>query len=131
MAANSYTGEQYGVGDDYTLRGYVQSISGTGSIAIVTIQTSAGDLFTVQAGQVSAPQTEGPAMSRDGKKFSVGDPVTVPCTVVSISGAGQSAQVTSKVVSQAPVGAKTTAPPTVTVTTITHTAAVAVVAKKH
>lgn len=130
MSANSITGEIYDVGDDYTITGYVQSINGTGSTAILTVQTRIGDIFSVIAGQVSAPQTEGPALSRDGKKFSVGDSVTVPCTVISITGMGPQAQVTSAVVSQAPVGAKP-ATPTVTTTTIKHTAGVAVVKKKH
>jgi hypothetical protein len=131
MSGNAYTQEQYNVGDEYTLRGFVTAISGTGALATVTVETALGDIVSLPAKQCHAPQTEGPAMSADGKHFSVGDAVNISATVVSITGTGASAQVTSSVVTSAPVGANTAAAaPAVTATTITHTAVVAVVKKK-
>src|SRR5260370_36103916 len=88
-------GNVINVGDEITALGTVTAISGTGSKALVTVSTQAGDTITAQANDCYAPQTDGPAISHAGKGFSVGDQVSIMGFVTAISGSGKTAKLTT------------------------------------
>jgi hypothetical protein len=115
--ATGKQGNTISVGSEVTMTGTVQSISGTGSRATVTVITDAGDTVVAQANDCYAPQTEGPAVSICGKHFSVGDKVTVMGVVTAVVGTGSTATLTTTLKSSS--------------TSVTHTASTAATPKKN
>ncbi len=95
MAALSAAGKVVGVDDTVTILGSATSISGNGPKALVTVTTAnGGGSFVAQAQDVAAPQTSGPALSRNGKNFDVGAQVTVIGTATAVAGVNGQAQLT-------------------------------------
>ena len=95
MAGSGVAGNSVSVGDQITILGEVTAISGTGPNATVTVRTLVGDTITVKAKDCYAPQTDGPAISKSGKGFSVGAQVSIAADVTAVTGTGKSAVVTS------------------------------------
>jgi len=96
MAGVSATGSKVDVGDSVSVIGEVVSISGTGPTATLTIRCVDGTTTTAQARDCFAPQGIGAAISENGKPFGLGSPVTLKCTVSSVSGSGSNAVLTVK-----------------------------------
>ena len=95
MAGTSAAGKVVDSGDQVTIIGAAIAISGTGPKALVTVQNSnGGGSFIAQAQDMASPQTTGPALSRNGKNFDVGSPVTVIGTATAVSGSGGQAVLT-------------------------------------
>jgi hypothetical protein len=115
--ANGIHGNIISIGSEVTMSGTVQSISGTGSKAMVTTITDAGDTVVAQANDCYAPQTEGPAISICGKHFSVGDRITIMGVVTAITGTGSAATLTTSLKSSS--------------TSVMHTASTARTPKKN
>ena len=95
MAATSASGKEVQVGDQVSIMGTATAISGVGPQAVITVVTTMGETLSVVGNDCSSPETEGPALNRFGKHFSVGDRVSIPGTVQSITGSGSGAQVTT------------------------------------
>lgn len=100
MALNppvNINGKVVNVFDRVTVLGTVVSVSGTGSLAIVTVQSPLmPNTYTVQANDMSAVQN-GPnsAVSKNGKQFgTIYDQVSVQGVVTAISGQGNTALLT-------------------------------------
>ena len=99
MATGTNTnGKTINVGDRVSILGTVVSISGTGSLATVTVQPPLStSTFTGKANDMNAVQTDpaSAAKSISGKAFgNAGDQVSVLGVVTAISGSGQSALLT-------------------------------------
>ena len=132
--ANAHNGNVVLAGDDVTVLGSVTAISGSGQSASVTVKDRSGLSFVVPAGDCSAPQSVGVAISRNGKPFGVGSDVTIPAVILSVVESGQTSQAVAKTYSSlvtagspAPAGSLV-ASPTVT---IVHTTISAASPKKH
>ena len=97
--AQSASGKQILAGDEVTILGYATAISGTGPKASVTVADNTGNSFVVLASDCAGPQSEGPAMGRFGKKFSVGDSVAIPGQAQSVGAGVGISQITTKVTS--------------------------------
>ena len=111
MAAFSQDGKVINVNDQVSIVGNVVSVSGTGSLAIVTVETAlTPSTFNAQANDMNAVQTEGVAKSISGKAFGFAeDQVSVLGRVSAISGSGNTAALsvvlkTSGVTVTAPAG---------------------------
>ena len=107
----SYEGSAVNVGSQVSVMGTVFSTSGSGaSTQQVLVQEQFGvykftaqgaDCTTLQPSNVVSPRL---AMDNHGKLFGVvGDRLTANGTVVAVSGAGQSASLTVKLISGTPV----------------------------
>src|SRR5258708_2623889 len=86
MAVTSMDGKEIVVETEATVLGVVTAISGKGSLAVVTVQDLGGKIFTAPANDMYAPQTDGVAISMAGKGFSIGDSVSVPVIVKTVTG---------------------------------------------
>ncbi len=91
MAVNTANGKAVAAGTHITILGTVTSITGSGPAAVVTVVDNLGNSFTAPARDIYGPQTEGPAVGAAGKKFSVGDRVSIPAYVTATSGDGVTA----------------------------------------
>lgn len=93
MSAFNQDGKVVSVNDSVSIVGNVVSVSGTGSLAVVTVETVlTPNTFVAQANDMNAVQTEGPAKSISGKAFGFAeDPVSVLGKVSAISGSGNTA----------------------------------------
>jgi len=93
-------GKSVSVNDSVSILGKVVSVSGTGSLATVTVQpptAPASGQFNAKANDMSAVQTDpaSPAISIWGKAFgTAGDDVSVLGVVTAITGSGQNASLT-------------------------------------
>ncbi len=95
MAALSAAGKVVDAGDTVTILGTVTGISGSGPKALVTVTTAnGGGSFVAQAQDIAAPQTPGPAFSRNGKTFDVGAQATVIGTATAVVGVDGQAKLT-------------------------------------
>ncbi len=94
MAGNSADGKIVDSGDTVTINGTATAISGSGPKALVTVVVPSGESFTAQAQDVAAPQTAGPALSRNGKNFDVGATVSAIGTATAVTGSNGQAQLT-------------------------------------
>lgn len=117
MAAIAQNNVVIKIGDDITVLGTCTAISGKGPSATVTFTTQSGDVISLPAVNFEGPQSGGPAQSRSGKGFSVGDRIILNGSVTSLSGTGTTAVVSTKA--------------TVTPTVVTHAAATVVTSKKN
>lgn len=98
------TGKVIAAGDQVTILGTVSAISGTGPNASVTVQpVTGGSTFNAKASDCYAAQTDGVAISADGKGFGVGAQVSVPAVCTAVSGSGNGATLTSTLNSGASV----------------------------
>lgn len=102
MAALNSDGKVVSVKDQVTCMGTVNSITGTGGTATVTvvpnmgtttISCQANDMNAVQDDPGTAPAT---VTSISGKAFGVGDKASILGTVTNVSGSGQFATLTVK-----------------------------------
>jgi len=95
MAAPAFSadGKIVNVNDQVSIVGLVVSVSGTGSLAVITVETAlTPNTFAAQANDMNAVQTEGVAKSISGKAFGfAGDQVSVLGRVSAISGSGNTA----------------------------------------
>jgi hypothetical protein len=95
-------GKFVSVNDSVSILGKVVSVSGTGSLAVVTVQpptAPASGQFNAKANDMEAVQhtvdASHPALSIDGKAFGLVDnDVSVLGVVTAISGSGQTASLT-------------------------------------
>ncbi len=95
MAASTLAGKDVSTSDTVTILGTAIAISGSGPKALVTVtSTNGGGSFVAQAQDMAAPQTAGPALSRNGKNFDVGATVTVIGTVTAVTGVDGNAKLT-------------------------------------
>ena len=100
MSGVSYEGHAVNVGDQISVMGGVQSITGNAPYtALVALQDLYGQAFTVHANDVTAAlhalaPGAGVGLSMNGKNFDAGDRVTANGVVTSVSGTGVTAQVT-------------------------------------
>lgn len=96
MAALNYDGKVVAIGDSVTIMGSVDTVSGTGSLATVTVLPlqSASDI-TIKANDAESVQhpsdSSHTAVSRSGKYYGPGDRISIPGTVTSVTGSGQAA----------------------------------------
>jgi hypothetical protein len=99
MAAFNREGKVVAAGDQISAVAIVSSVSGTGSLATLTLQpiSDSVNTYNVTAYDVHAVQTDpaNPAKSIDGKAFgAVGDQVTVRGAVTAVTGSGSTALLT-------------------------------------
>jgi hypothetical protein len=101
MATQTQDGKDLTDAIEATIIGMAISAVGTGPNAVVTVQDLQGNLFTAPAKDMDAPQGVGPLISRNGKPFSVGSPVTVPATVLSVVSSTSVVNIQTQSVAQA------------------------------
>ena len=94
-------GKTVSVNDSVSILGKVVSVSGTGSLATITVQpptAPASGQFNAQANDMEAVQTDtASAKSITGKAFgTAGDDVSVLGVVTAITGSGQTAALSVK-----------------------------------
>jgi hypothetical protein len=96
MAAFNADGKVVAVGDSVSIVGTVSAISGSGSLATVTVVTNLNDSIVVKANDMNTP--EGTVLTKgvnfSGSYFTTAAQCTVLGVVTAVSGSGQFAQLT-------------------------------------